>query len=95
MRDKEIIIKSAIMAIVALTTTTAVIAESNSGTSANDTEKCYGIVRAGMNDCASGQQSCAGSATVDRQGDAFLFVSKGLCEKIVGGSLKPKEESKK
>ncbi len=52
-------------------------------------EKCYGIVKKGMNDCATATQSCAGSATKDRQPDAFIFVPKGLCQKIVGGNLSP------
>ncbi|KTD51037.1 DUF2282 domain-containing protein [Legionella quateirensis] len=51
------------------------------------TEKCYGIVKTGMNDCATATASCAGSATKDNQKDAFLLMPKGLCEKIVGGSL--------
>lgn len=57
-------------------------------------EKCYGIVKAGMNDCATQTQSCAGSATKDKQPDAFVFVPKGLCQKIVGGSLTPNTEKK-
>lgn len=52
-------------------------------------EKCYGITRAGMNDCATATQSCAGSATKDSQADAFLFLPRGTCEKIVGGKIKP------
>ncbi len=51
------------------------------------TEKCYGIVKMGMNDCATATASCAGSATKDNQADAFLFVPKGMCDKIVGGKL--------
>lgn len=51
-------------------------------------EKCYGIVKIGLNDCATATASCAGSSTKDNQKDAFLFMPKGLCEKIVGGSLK-------
>ncbi len=61
-------------------------AAESSDTSA--TEKCYGIARAGMNDCATATSSCASSSKKDKQKDAFLFVPKGLCEKIVGGSLK-------
>lgn len=57
------------------------------GTSIQDTEKCYGIVKAGLNDCATATASCAGSSTKDRQNDAFVFVPKGLCQKIVGGNL--------
>lgn len=54
-------------------------------------EKCYGVAKAGKNDCANGQNSCAGSATVDGQGDAFIVLSKGICEKLVGGSTEPKK----
>lgn len=68
-----------------------------SALAAEDTEKCYGIVRAGMNDCATATQSCAGSATKDKQSDAFVFVPKGLCEKIAGSNLKaiPEHNEKK
>lgn len=83
-------IKVAITGVLALTTVHAVAADS----AAQPTEKCYGIVKAGMNDCATKGNSCAGSATKDNQGDAFLFMPKGLCDKIVGGSLKVKEDKK-
>lgn len=52
-------------------------------------EKCYGIAKAGKNDCQTANGSCAGSAKKDNQGDAFIALPKGSCDKIVGGSLKP------
>jgi uncharacterized membrane protein len=52
-------------------------------------EKCYGVAKMGMNDCATATASCAGSATKNNQKDAFLFMPKGLCQKLVGGNLKP------
>ena len=52
-------------------------------------EKCYGIVKAGQNDCATATSSCAGSSTKDAQKDAYIVLPKGTCEKIVGGSLEP------
>jgi uncharacterized membrane protein len=52
-------------------------------------EKCYGIAKAGMNDCANGSNSCAGSATTDGVKDAWLFLPKGTCNKIVGGTIVP------
>ena len=60
-------------------------------------EKCYGIAKAGKNDCAikSKGTSCAGSATSDGIADAFLMVPKGTCAKIVGGSTEPKMKEKK
>jgi uncharacterized membrane protein len=56
------------------------------------TEKCYGVVKAGMNDCATAKASCGGSATQDNQPDAFIFVPKGLCEKLTNGRLNPPKE---
>lgn len=53
------------------------------------TERCYGIAKAGKNDCGTANHNCAGSATKDNQLDAFLFVPQGLCDKIVGGHLMP------
>jgi uncharacterized membrane protein len=50
------------------------------------TEKCYGVSKAGKNDCGgNGVASCAGASTKD--GDGYLTVPKGMCEKLVGGSL--------
>lgn len=54
------------------------------------TEKCYGVAKAGKNDCASGQNKCAGSAKMEKQADAFIALPKGACEKIAGGSLQAK-----
>lgn len=50
-------------------------------------EKCYGIAKAGKNDCAStGNNSCAGTSKVDGDKGAWLYVAEGYCERIVGGS---------
>ena len=55
--------------------------------SAADMEKCYGVAKAGKNDCQTKTTSCAGTSTQDGQKDAWVFLPKGSCEKIVGGSL--------
>ncbi|HBG99795.1 MAG: DUF2282 domain-containing protein [Rhodobacteraceae bacterium] len=47
---------------------------------AQDMEKCYGVSLAGENDCAAGPgTSCAGSSTVDYQGNAWTLVPAGTC----------------
>jgi len=79
-----------ITAILSLSTTQQVMADD---AKTNPTEKCYGIAKAGQNDCSS--NSCAGSATKDNQGDTFLLVPQGLCEKITGGQLTPIKKDKK
>ena len=54
-------------------------------------EKCYGIAKAGQNDCAStGNNSCGGTARVASDPKAWIFVPAGYCERIVGGSKTPK-----
>ena len=50
-------------------------------------EKCYGVSKAGKNDCQTATSSCAGTSKKDAQNDAWLSVPKGTCEKIVGGRL--------
>jgi uncharacterized membrane protein len=49
-------------------------------------EKCFGIAKAGKNDCGAGALTCAGSSKTDGDKSAFLLVPKGSCDKIVGGS---------
>ena len=54
-------------------------------------EKCFGIAKAGKNDCASkgAAHACAGQSTKDADKSSFLVVPKGTCDKIVGGSTTP------
>ena len=43
-------------------------------------EKCYGISKAAQNDCAAaGGLSCAGTSTVDYDGEAWKYVKTGTC----------------
>ena len=60
----------------------------------NTMEKCYGVARAGQNDCAAGPgTTCAGTSTRDYQGNAWKLVAKGTCATIRtprgNGSLTP------
>ncbi|WP_372892921.1 DUF2282 domain-containing protein [Rhodosalinus sp.] len=48
---------------------------------AQDAVKCYGVSLAGENDCAAGPgTTCAGTSTVDWQGNAWTLVETGTCE---------------
>jgi len=49
-------------------------------------EKCYGVAKAGQNDCKGASNACAGHTKKD--GEGFLAVPKGLCDKLAGGSTK-------
>ena len=52
-------------------------------------EKCYGVAKAGKNDCASkdGKNSCAGSSKRDNDANDWMYLPKGECEKLPGGKV--------
>ncbi|WP_424984770.1 DUF2282 domain-containing protein [Microbulbifer sp. S227A] len=69
---KTLAVAGAVAAALAATANTA---------SAQAKEKCYGISLAGQNDCAAGPgTTCAGTSTVDYQGNAWTLVDAGTCE---------------
>ena len=86
MKDHNIIVSAAIAGLVAagsMGLTTVAYA-------ADKPEKCYGVVKAGKNDCQTSSSACAGTAKQDGQADAWIYLPEGSCQKLVGGSLKPK-----
>ncbi len=52
-------------------------------------EKCYGVAKAGANDCASNKSShsCAGQASKNNDPTDFVVLPKGTCNKIANGNL--------
>lgn len=56
-------------------------------------EKCFGIAKAGANDCAAanGANSCAGQSKKDNDPNTFKLVAKGTCEKMGGMMMAPKK----
>jgi uncharacterized membrane protein len=50
-------------------------------------EKCFGVAKAGANDCKAGAHDCAGMSTVNGDPASFVVLPAGTCEKISGGSL--------
>ena len=49
-------------------------------------EKCFGVAKAGQNDCAnlSGTHSCAGQSKADKGADEWKYVAKGTCKDMGG-----------
>ena len=91
--NKKMLIGTAVASALTMAASTSSVVMADSG---KKMEKCYGVAKAGKNDCAAGPgTSCAGSSTKDAQGNAWMYVAKGTCEKLVGGSLKPKKDEKK
>ena len=53
-----------------------------------DKEKCYGIVKKGKNDCGTASHSCAGQAAKNNDPKEWIYVLKGNCDRITGGTTK-------
>jgi uncharacterized membrane protein len=91
MRDTKAVVNSALAGVLAL----GVMAVSSTASAQpvaqpKGAEKCYGVAKAGKNDCQTANSACAGTSTRDNQPDAFIYTLKGTCDKIVGGSTQPK-----
>jgi uncharacterized membrane protein len=84
--------------LIASTALASVLALGLAGQAAAQTktnEKCYGVAKAGENDCAnlSGSHSCAGQAKVDKSPDEWKYVATGTCKSL--GGLSADEAKKK
>ena len=53
-------------------------------------DKCYGVAKAGMNDCGTAKHGCAGQSKADNDATEWKYVAKGTCEKI-GGAATPEK----
>ena len=82
--DQQSVIRSALLGLVALGVAGTAIAQTQS----TPKEKCYGVSKAGQNDCAAGKNTCAGTSKVDNDPNAWKLVAKGSCDKM-GGKLAP------
>lgn len=82
MNKRQALIAAALATVCAAATVNAVAAE--------EKEKCFGISKAGKNDCAAsnGAHSCAGQSKVDNGASDWKFVAKGTCDKM-GGAMNP------
>lgn len=74
----------------------AMVSHAGAASAKGEKEKCYGVVKAGKNDCANlaGTHSCAGQAKTDGDPGEWVLVPKGLCDKLVGGLSKEEAEAK-
>ena len=82
--NNNLIIRAALAGIIAFSAAAGAIAADDMKKA--DKEKCFGIAKAGKNDCASpsGSHSCAGQAKKDMVADEWNYVAKGTCEGMKG-----------
>ena len=70
-------------ALVLAASLTSALGAATTGATAQSMEKCFGVSLAGENDCAAGPgTTCAGTSTVDYQGNAWTLVAEGTCADI-------------
>lgn len=82
MKKSNLAVTAAVTSLLAIAATTLTTTHAV----AADKEKCYGVSKAGKNDCATKSSSCAGTSKEDFQKDAFIMVPSGLCDRLAGGS---------
>jgi len=93
MKNVNTVVSSALATVIAMGAlgfqTEAIAAEKDMSKMDNMSkmEKCYGVVKAGKNDCKTLSSACAGHSLTDSQKDAFIAVPAGTCELIVGGII--------
>ena len=82
--NQRLIASSALASVLAL----GLLSGANAADDKAAKEKCFGIAKAGQNDCAnlSGSHSCAGQSKVAMAPDEWNYVAKGTCEKLGGKS---------
>lgn len=84
MNARQLTIAAALASLVA-------VAGSAQAADHSNQDKCFGVAKAGKNDCASasGSHACAGQSKKDNDAGDFKYVAKGSCEKM-GGKLAAK-----
>jgi uncharacterized membrane protein len=87
MNIRNLALAAAVGSLLSLGLTTASLADDKA-----DKDKCYGIAKAGKNDCAASGHSCAGQAKMDNQPAEWNYVPKGECEKRGGNTAPPEKK---
>lgn len=85
MDPTRLLIRSALAGLVAAATAVPAAAQEKS---TENKEKCYGIAKAGQNDCGTAKHTCAGMSKRDNDASDWKYVDKGTCQKA-GGSTTP------
>ena len=88
MSTKVALLRTALAGVVALGLAPGVQAQDPSQ-GKGEKEKCYGIAKAGQNDCGTAKHTCAGKATKSNAPDEWKYVAKGTCEKLGGSTTAP------
>ena len=88
--ESQTLIRTALIGLIALGSTAAPAYAAD-----GDKEKCYGVAKAGQNDCANatGTHACSGQSKKDNDPNDWKLVAKGTCEKMGGKTAPPAKKS--
>ena len=87
MMKKDMLIAAAISGAIAFGALT-VATQAGAKDDKDEKEKCYGVVKAGKNDCAGTGHSCQGQAKSDSDANEFIVLPAGTCDRLTGGVVK-------
>jgi uncharacterized membrane protein len=90
--ESHTLIRSALLSLIAI----GVTAGQPAFAADTGKEKCYGVAKAGQNDCANatGTHACSGQSKKDNDPNDWKYVAKGTCTQM-GGKMAPPAASKK
>ena len=91
MMDTNSLLRSAVLGLIAL----SAVQGSAMAADAAAKEKCYGVSKAGQNDCANtvGTHACAGQSKTDMDPQEWKYVAAGTCAKMGGKPTPPPAKS--
>jgi uncharacterized membrane protein len=89
MNTRKALLRSALAGVLALGLAPGAGAQGQAqGQGKGEKEKCYGIAKAGQNDCGTAKHTCAGKSTKSNAPDEWKYVAKGTCAQL-GGTTSP------
>jgi len=82
MLNHRLVVSSALASVLAM----GLVGQASAAAEGAGKDKCYGIAKAGQNDCANlaGTHSCAGLSKADNDAGEWKYVAKGTCKDLKG-----------
>jgi uncharacterized membrane protein len=84
MRKHHSLMRLAISSVLALS---GAVVVTNAVAADDGKEQCAGITKAGKNDCATSTNDCHGHVNTDGNAEAWIYLPKGTCDRLVGGHV--------
>lgn len=86
MNTRDAINAGVLLAVAGAMVAAVAVSTRHDGAASIERERCYGVARAGQNDCANAVHSCAKQAATDADPSEWIAVPKGTCARLVGSA---------